>query len=44
LISNQSVFKNILLHPLQILVMYFVGINSMLNTILRRVEWKGRKI
>jgi glycosyltransferase involved in cell wall biosynthesis len=44
LISNQSAINNIILHPLQILIMYFIGINSMLITILRKAEWKGRRI
>ncbi len=42
--SKQSVVKNVLAHPLQIIIMYFVGINSLLVTISKKAVWKGRRI
>lgn len=44
LTSMQNFVFNILLHPIQMIVMLFVGINSLIKTINNQIEWKGRKI
>lgn len=43
-ISNQNELLNIILHPLQIIVVFLVGINSMLLKYFRKIEWKGRRL
>ncbi|MBX2975753.1 MAG: glycosyltransferase family 2 protein [Ignavibacteriaceae bacterium] len=43
-LSNQSIFMNILLHPLQFVVMLFVGLTSVIKTHSGTIEWKGRNI
>lgn len=43
-ISNQNILINTLLHPLQIIIVFLVGINSMMISYLGKTEWKGRKI
>ena len=42
--SEQSKTLNVVLHPLQMLVMIVTAINSVLWTLNKRSEWKGRKI
>lgn len=42
-ISKQSAFINVLLHPLQMLFMLFIGIKSVFNSKVGKVEWKGRQ-
>lgn len=43
LISKQNIFYNIILHPLQMLFMFFIGINSVINSKTGNIEWKGRR-
>lgn len=42
--SHQNVFINLILAPLQLLLMIGVGINSMLVTKRGNLTWKGRRI
>lgn len=42
--SRQNTFINVLLHPLQMVLMYIVGIKSMINTKSGKLLWKGRRI
>ncbi len=42
--SNQNISFNVLLHPLQMIAMFFIGINSIYTTTTKKAEWKGRKI
>lgn len=44
LISKQNLFYNIILHPLQMLFMFFIGINSVINSKTGKIEWKGRRL
>ncbi len=44
IISKQSSIWNALLHPLQIMIMFVVGIKSLIFFKSKRIEWKGRKI
>ncbi len=43
-LSNQNIIYNLVLHPLQIILMFLIGINSVWKNKFRQVEWKGRKI
>jgi glycosyltransferase involved in cell wall biosynthesis len=42
--SKQNFLFNVILHPLQIIIMFFVGINSVIKSELHTIEWKERKI
>lgn len=42
--SRQNVFANILLHPVQMMIVFIVGIISVYKTYFRKLEWKQRKI
>lgn len=42
--SRQNVIVNILLHPIQILLLFIVGLNSVFQSLNSGSEWKGRKI
>jgi chlorobactene glucosyltransferase len=42
--SNQNIFINLLLHPLQMLVVFAVGIISVYKTYSGKLEWKERKL
>lgn len=44
LLSKQSVFLNLLLHPFQMILILFTGINSMVLFHKRKITWKGRKV
>lgn len=44
LLSRQNFAANVVLHPVQMLLVMFVGINSMYVSLNRKVEWKDRKI
>lgn len=41
--SKQNVFLNVLLHPLQMIFMLFIGIKSLINSTTGKVEWKERQ-
>jgi glycosyltransferase involved in cell wall biosynthesis len=43
-ISNQNVFLNVLLHPIQMIFMVIIGINSIFSTKFGFAAWKGRKL
>jgi len=44
LLSQQNLFYNILLHPLQFLVMLYVGVISVIQTRRKGLSWKGRRL
>ncbi len=44
LMSEQNLYFNILLHPVQMIFMCIVGINSVFATVSRKIMWKGRRI
>jgi len=43
-ISHQNLFLNVFLHPLQMIFMLIIGINSVLSTKLGYISWKERKL
>ncbi|MFN0047492.1 MAG: glycosyltransferase [Cytophagales bacterium] len=43
-LSNQDTVKNLLFHPLQMVVYVCIGINSMYLHLFNKVQWKGRKV
>lgn len=43
-LSGQNKILNILLHPLQMILLLVAGINSLLVTVNNKIEWKQRKI
>lgn len=43
-ISHQNLFLNVILHPIQMMLMLVVGINSVASTKLGYGAWKGRKL
>lgn len=43
-LSKENFLLNIILHPIQILLVIFLGFWSMYKTINGKLEWKGRKI
>ena len=42
--SRQNVILNILLHPVQIIIMLLIAINSVWQNETKNISWKGRKI
>ena len=44
LLSKQNALFNIFLHPLQMIAMFFVGVNSLYWTLRGKTVWKGRSI
>jgi chlorobactene glucosyltransferase len=44
LVSRQSVLWAILLHPVQMLIMMYIGIRSMVFSGKGKVTWKGRTL
>lgn len=44
IMSNQNSFMNIFLHPLQMIMLQILGVNSIFKTYKKIVLWKGRKI
>ena len=44
LLSRQNPLINILLHPLQMVAMFIIGVNSLYWTLKGKAVWKGRKI
>lgn len=42
--SRQNFFINVILHPLQMIVMIAIGVNSVYRTKTKKLEWKGRSI
>ncbi len=44
IMSGQNVLLNLILHPLQMIMVFVVGINSIVVSKRRSVEWKGRRI
>ena len=44
LLSKQNPLLNIFLHPLQMLAMFLVGVNSLYGTLRGKNVWKGRSI
>jgi glycosyltransferase involved in cell wall biosynthesis len=43
IISKQNIAFNVILHPLQMLFMFFIGINSVISSKTGNIEWKGRR-
>lgn len=43
-LSRQSILLNLILHPFQILLMFILGIRSVIWSKSKTAEWKGRKI
>ena len=44
IVSNQNLFINVLLHPAQMLLMFWIGIISLIKFKTNRLEWKQRKL
>jgi chlorobactene glucosyltransferase len=44
IVSNQNLFINVLLHPAQMLFMFWIGIISLIKFKTNRLEWKQRKL
>lgn len=44
LLSGQSVWENLLLHPAQIAVMVYIGARSVIHTYSGTITWKGRNV
>jgi len=44
IVSRQNMIQNILLHPLQMLILMYVGISSFYLNITKKVKWKERII
>ncbi|MFZ0453405.1 MAG: glycosyltransferase family 2 protein [Ignavibacteriaceae bacterium] len=42
--SRQNVIINIILHPLQIVIMLLIAINSVWQSKMKKIDWKGRKL
>jgi chlorobactene glucosyltransferase len=42
--SNQNLFINILLHPVQMLFMFWIGIISLIKFKTKKIVWKQRKL
>lgn len=43
-ISHQNVLLNVFLHPLQMILMFVIGFNSVLSTKFGYISWKERKL
>lgn len=43
-VSHQNILFNVLLHPIQMVFMLIIGINSVLSTKLGLISWKERKL
>lgn len=43
-ISNQKILMNVLLHPLQMIMIFFVGLNSIYVSKIKSIKWKGRTL
>ena len=44
IVSNQNLFINVLLHPVQLLFMFWIGINSLIKFKTKKIVWKQRKL
>lgn len=44
IVSNQNLFINILLHPVQMLFMFWIGIISLIKFKTKKLVWKQRKL
>ncbi|KAF0148924.1 MAG: Glycosyltransferase [Ignavibacteria bacterium] len=44
LISKQKIVLEVILHPIQMIILLIVGINSLIVTRKKKAEWKGRII
>ena len=44
IISAQNFLYNALLHPIQMIIMFIIGLNSVYQTKVRKLTWKGRYI
>lgn len=42
--SRQNILQNSLLHPFQMIILFYVGITSVVKTLTGKVEWKSRKV
>ena len=42
--SRQNVLLNVVLHPIQIVIMLLLAINSVWQNKMKNISWKGRKI
>ncbi len=43
-VSNQNVLINVLLHPIQIILVLYIGIRSVLKFKRKNISWKGRNL
>lgn len=43
-LAKESILMNVLLHPLQMIIMTGIGINSMRVSIGGKIQWKGRRV
>ncbi|NWF50376.1 MAG: glycosyltransferase [Ignavibacteriaceae bacterium] len=43
-LSKQNIVINVLLHPVQMILLLAIGFSSVIKTKLRVVKWKGRKL
>lgn len=43
-LTKENYFLSILLHPMQMITLFAIGINSVILTKTKRIKWKGRKI
>ncbi len=44
MVSNQNALLNVLLHPLQMVMMFLIGVTSIYTNLTKKVEWKGRQV
>ena len=44
IVSNQNIFINVLLHPVQMLFMFWIGIVSIIKFKTKKIVWKQRKL
>jgi len=44
IVSNQNLFINVLLHPVQMLFMFWIGIISLIKFKTKKIVWKQRKL
>ncbi len=44
ILANQNSLRNLIYHPLQMILYTFIGLNSMYIHLTNQVEWKGRKV
>lgn len=42
--SKQNIFWNVVLHPIQIIILFILGVNSVWRSYFGKIFWKGRRI